>query len=68
MTMVNLPGLREMIEKISEERNLPKSAVQAALREALIKGYERYRRTQNMESDNFEEDFFETKQLVYLTK
>ena len=59
MTMVNLPGLREMIEKISEERNLPKSAVQAALREALIKGYERYRRTQNMESENFEEDFFE---------
>lgn len=59
MTMVNLPGLRDMIENISQERNLPKSAVQAALREALLKGYERYRRTQNMEGDNFEEDFFD---------
>lgn len=59
MTMINLPGLRDMIEKISQERNLPKSSVQAALREALIKGYERYRRTQNMEGDNFDEDFFD---------
>lgn len=59
MTMVNLPGLRDMLENISQERNLPKSAVQAALREALLKGYERYRRTQNMEGDNFEEDFFD---------
>jgi len=57
--MINLPGLRDMIEKISQERNLPKSSVQAALREALIKGYERYRRTQNMEGDNFDEDFFD---------
>jgi N utilization substance protein A len=59
MTMINLPGLRDMIEKISQERNLPKSSVQAALREALIKGYERYRRTQNLEGDNFDEDFFD---------
>lgn len=59
MTMINLPGLRDMIEKISQERNLPKTSVQAALREALIKGYERYRRTQNMEGDNFDEDFFD---------
>ncbi len=59
MTMINLPGLRDMIEKISQERNLPKSSVQAALREALIKGYERYRRTQNIEGKNFGEDFFD---------
>ena len=44
MSMVNLPGLKDMIDSISRERNLPKHAVQAALREALMKGYERYRR------------------------
>lgn len=59
MTMINLPGLRDMIEKISQERNLPKSSVQAALKEALIKGYERYRRTQNIEGEHFDEDFFD---------
>lgn len=58
MSMVPLPSLRDMIEGISRERNLPKSAVQAALREALLKGYERYRRTQRMEGANFDEDYF----------
>lgn len=57
MTMVPLPGLKEMIEGISKERNLPKPAVQTALREALLKGYERYRRTQNL--DHFTEDYFD---------
>jgi len=56
--MVALPGLREMIEGISRERNLPKVAVQAALREALVKGYERYRRTQRLDGNNFDEDYF----------
>ena len=46
MSMVPLPGLKEMVEGISKERNLPKHAVQAALREALLKGYERYRRNE----------------------
>lgn len=59
MSMVSLPGLQDMIDGISRERNLPKHAVQAALREALLKGYERYRRTQRMESANFEEDYFD---------
>ncbi|HIK12111.1 MAG TPA: transcription termination factor NusA [Oscillatoriaceae cyanobacterium M33_DOE_052] len=59
MSMVNLPGLREMIESISEERNLPKHAVQAALREALLKGYERYRRTLNMDRLHFDDEFFD---------
>ena len=58
MSMVTLPGLRDMIDGISRERNLPKLSVQAALREALLKGYERYRRTQRMDSANFDEDYF----------
>jgi len=58
MSMVALPGLREMIEGISRERNLPKVAVQAALREALLKGYERYRRTQQLDGNNFDEEYF----------
>lgn len=57
MSMVTLPGLREMIEGISRERNLPKTAVQAALQEALLKGYERYRRTQRMEG-HFDDEYF----------
>lgn len=58
MSMVALPGLRDMIDSISRERNLPKSAVQAALREALLKGYERYRRTQRMDGAIFDEEYF----------
>lgn len=57
--MVNLPGLKDMIDSISRERNLPKHAVQAALREALMKGYERYRRTQRLNSPNFDEEYFD---------
>ncbi len=58
MSMVTLPGLQEMIEGISRERNLPKHAVQAALREALLKGYERYRRTHRPDTSVFDEDYF----------
>ena len=58
MSMVTLPGLRDMIDSISRERNLPKLAVQAALREALLKGYERYRRTQRIDNPNFDEEYF----------
>jgi transcription termination/antitermination protein NusA len=58
MSMVTLPGLREMIESISRERNLPKFAVQNALQEALLKGYERYRRTQRSELALFDEEYF----------
>ena len=65
--MVSLPGLAEMIDNISQERNLPKPAVQAALREALLKGYERYRRTQRLakaggndaDGAQFDDDYFE---------
>jgi transcription termination/antitermination protein NusA len=56
---VSLPGLKNLIEEISRDRNLPSSSVQAALREALLKGYERYRRSQLMDKMQFEEDYFE---------
>ncbi|NDJ22982.1 transcription termination factor NusA [Nostoc sp. B(2019)] len=57
--MVSLPGLKELIESISRERNLPRLAVQSAIREALLKGYERYRRAQNLERKQFDEDYFD---------
>ncbi|MGB3615757.1 MAG: transcription termination factor NusA [Elainellaceae cyanobacterium] len=60
MSMVELPGLQAMIDNISQERNLPKSAVQAALREALLKGYERYRRTYRPEAEVFDEEYFDS--------
>lgn len=60
MSMVRLPGLAEMISTISRERNLPKLAVEAALQEALLKGYERYRRTLQMDAhDLFDEHYFD---------
>ena len=45
MALVLLPGLNNLIEDISEEKKLPAQVVETALREALLKGYERYRRT-----------------------
>jgi transcription termination/antitermination protein NusA len=59
MSMVTLPGLKDLIENISRERNLPRIAVQSAIREALLKGYERYRRAQNLERKQFEDDYFD---------
>ncbi|WP_174763501.1 transcription termination factor NusA [Anabaena sp. UHCC 0204] len=59
MSMVTLSGLKDLIESISQERNLPRLAVQAAIREALIKGYERYRRAQNLERKQFDEEYFD---------
>ncbi len=56
---VSLPQLRLMIEEISKDRNLPTSAVEIALREALLKGYERYRRSQHLDQMQFEEDHFD---------
>ncbi len=56
---VSLTGLRTMIEEISRDRNLPSASVQAALREALLKGYERYRRSQHLDTMQFEEDYFD---------
>lgn len=55
----SLPQLRNMIEEISRDRNLPSSSVQTALREALLKGYERYRRSQHLDQMQFEENYFD---------
>ncbi len=60
MALVLLPGLNNLIEDISEEKKLPTQVVEAALREALLKGYERYRRTLylGISEDPFEEEYF----------
>ncbi len=59
MSMVSIPGLKDLIENISREQNLPKHSVQEALREALLKGYERYRRAQNFDKRTFDEEYFD---------
>ncbi len=59
MSIVKLTGLKDLIESISRDRNLPRLAVQSAIREALLKGYERYRRAQNLERKQFDEDYFD---------
>lgn len=61
MSLVNLPGLRQMITEISNQHRLPEDSVKEALREALLKGYERYRRSQLMDNKTaqFGEDYFE---------
>jgi transcription termination/antitermination protein NusA len=59
MSMLKLPGLGNMVEVISKERNLPKHAVQNALREALLKGYEKFRKTYRAEDSNYDEEYFE---------
>ncbi|MDJ0724124.1 MAG: transcription termination factor NusA [Prochloraceae cyanobacterium] len=58
MSIVPLPGLTTLIEEISQRHNLPKTSVQEALREALIKGYERYRRSQTLERNAFSDEYF----------
>jgi transcription termination/antitermination protein NusA len=58
MTIVSLPGLRATIEEISQRYNLPGSSVEEALREALIKGYEKFRRSKDR-NEEFDEEYFE---------
>ncbi|WP_448524505.1 transcription termination factor NusA [Parathermosynechococcus lividus] len=58
MSTYRLPGLRAMINEISQERHLPKHAVHQALQEALLKGYERYRRSLRPDHAHFEDDHF----------
>ncbi len=45
MSIVKLPGLQTLINEISQSHNLPKNLVGEALKEALFKGYERFRRS-----------------------
>ena len=60
MALVILPGLNNLIEDISEEKKLPPHVVETALREALLKGYEKYRRTFyiGVKEDPFDEEYF----------
>ena len=59
MTLISLPGLRDTLEQISQQYNLPASAVEDALKEALVKGYERFRRTKEAQSRQFSEEHFD---------
>ncbi len=62
MSIVTLPGLKMLIDEISQRHNLPKSSVQTALKEALLKGYERYRRSIAQGSshrEDFSDDYFD---------
>ena len=60
MALVILPGLNNLIEDISEEKKLPPHVVESALREALLKGYEKYRKTFYLgaKEDPFDEEYF----------
>ncbi len=59
MTLVSLPGLGDMIEQISEQYNLPSNLVQEALKDALLKGYERFRRTKEGSNRQFADEHFD---------
>lgn len=59
MSLVPLPGLPDLIEEISINHNLPHSAVKDALREALLKGYERFRRSQTINQPPFSDEYFQ---------
>lgn len=61
MSMVSLPNLRLLIQEISKSNNLPEQVVQDALRDALFKGYERFRRSQNQGA--FSEEYFDNFQV-----
>jgi N utilization substance protein A len=57
MSIVSLPSLGLLIEEISKNHNLPQQIVQDAIRDALFKGYERFRRSQNQAP--FPENYFD---------
>lgn len=60
MSIVRLPGLNHLIEEISESHSLTTNAVQEALREALFKGYERFRRSKETNVNHyFGDDYFQ---------
>ncbi|MFN5855884.1 MAG: transcription termination factor NusA [Pseudanabaenaceae cyanobacterium] len=58
MALLSLPNLGSMVDVISKERNLPRHAVHSALREALLKGYEKFRKTYRSDGNNFEDEHF----------
>ena len=60
MSIVKLPSLKILINEISQSHNLPPTTVQDALREAILKGYERFRRSQSNSLENsFSVDHFD---------
>ncbi len=60
MSIAKLPGLKILIEEICRSHNLPQPTVEDALREALFKGYERYRRSKRASfSEEFTPEYFE---------
>lgn len=59
MSIVKLPGLKLLINEICQSHNLPQTTVEDALREALFKGYERYRRSKKNSVDSFPLDYFD---------
>ncbi len=52
MSIVKLPGLKILINEISQSHNLPQTTVEDALREAIFKGYERFRRSKRSSMDH----------------
>lgn len=52
MSIVKLTGLSTLIREISESHHLPETIVKEALREAIFKGYERFRRSKMEQKDN----------------
>jgi transcription termination/antitermination protein NusA len=63
MSIVKLPGLKMLIEEISKSHNLPENSVKEALREALFKGYERFRRSKQVNSQFFPDEYFDNFRL-----
>ncbi len=60
MSIVKLPGLKILINEISQSHNLPQTTVEDALREAIFKGYERFRRSKRSSMDQgFALDYFD---------
>ncbi|APB34404.1 transcription termination factor NusA [Gloeomargarita lithophora Alchichica-D10] len=59
MSIINLPNLKELIDEISRTHNLPKPDLHEALREALLKGYEKHRRAREFSNPNFTEEYFQ---------
>lgn len=64
MSIVQLPGLKMLIEEISKSHNLPENSVREALREALFKGYERFRRLKQTSTHQpFPDEYFDNFRL-----
>ncbi len=59
MTIVSLPGLNDTIEQIAQQYNLSTEDVEESLKEALLKGYERFRRTRETNRYAYNERHFE---------